>query len=51
MKAINQLVLIKEVCLVYVASRFRHVEHGRGKPAKNTRLLPFITGGQWKEDL
>lgn len=51
MKAINQLVLIKEVCLVYAAPGFRRVEHGRGKPAKNTRLLPSITGGQWKGDL
>lgn len=51
MKAINQLVLIKEVCLVYAAPGFRRVEHGRWKPAKNTRLLPSITGGQWKGDL
>lgn len=46
MKAINQLVLIKEVCLVCAANGFRCVEHGRGKPAKNTRLLPSIIGEQ-----
>lgn len=46
MKAINQLVLIKEVCLVSAATGFRCVEHGMEKPAKNTRLLPSITGGQ-----